>query len=46
MELLIIIIAVIVIAFLIGIDRSLRMQNMYSKEIIKRLDMLLKNNKK
>ncbi|ANA81066.1 hypothetical protein C7121_00945 [Paenibacillus glucanolyticus] len=43
MNILIIILAVIIIAYLIGIDRNIRIQNLYFKEVIKRLDMMLKN---
>ncbi|EFU42694.1 hypothetical protein PVOR_07565 [Paenibacillus vortex V453] len=43
MDILIIILAVIIIAYLIGIDRNIRIQNLYFKEVIKRLDMMLKN---
>lgn len=45
MDILIIILAVIIIAYLIGIDRNIRIQNLYFKEVIKRLDMLLENKK-
>ncbi len=45
MEIIIIVIVVFIVALLISIDRSMHRQNLYSKEIIKKLELILKKDK-
>lgn len=45
MEIIIIALAIVVIFLLLSIDRSMQKQNVYTKEMIKRLDILLKKDR-
>lgn len=45
MELLLIVIAVLIIMLLISINTNMHKQNAYNKEMIKRLDLLIKKDR-